>query len=82
MRSITMRSCAAEAPQAKVSAFKDYNSAWLALVQGRVDALTGSLNILPGFAFEQQLAPSICYPSILFQFPLIFWLLRRSLTKS
>ena len=27
----------------------DYNSAWLALAQGRVDALTGSLNILQGF---------------------------------
>ncbi|MGB7259210.1 MAG: ABC transporter substrate-binding protein [Pseudolabrys sp.] len=38
------------APQAKVVAFKDYNSAWLALAQGRVDALTGSLNILQGFA--------------------------------
>jgi polar amino acid transport system substrate-binding protein len=37
------------APQAKVVAFKDYNSAWLALVQGRVDALTGSMNILQGF---------------------------------
>jgi polar amino acid transport system substrate-binding protein len=37
------------APQAKVVAFKDYNSAWLALVQNRVDALTGSLNILQGF---------------------------------
>lgn len=37
------------APDAKVVAFKDYNSAWLALVQGRVDALTGSMNILQGF---------------------------------
>jgi polar amino acid transport system substrate-binding protein len=37
------------APEAKVVAFKDYNSAWLALVQGRVDALTGSMNILQGF---------------------------------
>jgi polar amino acid transport system substrate-binding protein len=37
------------APQAKVTAFKDYDSAWLALVQGRVDALTGSMNILQGF---------------------------------
>jgi polar amino acid transport system substrate-binding protein len=37
------------APNAKVVAFKDYNSAWLALVQGRVDALTGSMNILQGF---------------------------------
>jgi polar amino acid transport system substrate-binding protein len=39
----------AAAPKAKVTAFKDYNSAWLALAQGRVDALTGSLNILQGF---------------------------------
>ena len=38
------------APKADVVAFKDYNSAWLALVQGRVDALTGSMNILHGFA--------------------------------
>jgi ABC-type amino acid transport substrate-binding protein len=38
-----------KAPQAKVTAFKDYDSAWLALAQGRVDALTGSLNILQGF---------------------------------
>ena len=30
-------------------AFRDYTSAWLALVQGRVDALTGSLQILQGF---------------------------------
>jgi ABC-type amino acid transport substrate-binding protein len=37
------------APEAKVVAFKDYTSAWLALVQGRVDALTGSMNILQGF---------------------------------
>ena len=39
-----------EREQADVVAFKDYNSAWLALVQGRVDALTGSMNILHGFA--------------------------------
>lgn len=37
------------APDAKVVAFKDYNSAWLALVQSCVDALTGSMNILQGF---------------------------------
>lgn len=43
---------AAAAPKAKVTAFKDYNSAWLALAQGRVDALTGSLNILQGFQKE------------------------------
>jgi ABC-type amino acid transport substrate-binding protein len=48
------KTIAAEAPQAKVSAFKDYNSAWLALVQGRVDALTGSLNILQGFAKDNK----------------------------
>ncbi len=44
------KNIAAAAPNAKIVAFKDYNSAWLALVQGRVDALTGSLNILQGFA--------------------------------
>jgi ABC-type amino acid transport substrate-binding protein len=44
------KNIAAAAPQAKVLAFKDYNSAWLALVQGRADALTGSLDILHGFA--------------------------------
>ena len=43
------KNIAAAAPNAKVTAFKDYNSAWLALAQGRVDALTGSLNILQGF---------------------------------
>ena len=42
------RRCRAQG--AKVVAFKDYNSAWLALGQGRVDALTGSLNMLQGFA--------------------------------
>lgn len=44
------KNIAKAAPGAKVVAFKDYNSAWLALVQGRVDALTGSLNILQGFS--------------------------------
>jgi ABC-type amino acid transport substrate-binding protein len=43
---------AAAAPEANLIGFKDYNSAWLALVQGRADALTGSLNILQGFAKE------------------------------
>lgn len=43
------KNIAAAAPKAKVIAFKDYNSAWLALAQGRVEALTGSLNILQGF---------------------------------
>jgi ABC-type amino acid transport substrate-binding protein len=44
------KNIAAAAPKAVIVAFKDYNSAWLALGQGRVDALTGSLNILQGFA--------------------------------
>ncbi len=44
------KNIAKAAPGAKIVAFKDYNSAWLALVQGRVDALTGSLNILQGFS--------------------------------
>ena len=44
------KNLAAAAPKAEIVAFKDYNSAWLALRQGRVDALTGSLNILQGFA--------------------------------
>lgn len=44
------KNIAAAAPEATLVGFKDYNSAWLALVQGRVDALTGSLNILQGFA--------------------------------
>ena len=38
------------APGAKVTAFRDYDAAWLSLAQGRADALTGSLNILQGFA--------------------------------
>jgi ABC-type amino acid transport substrate-binding protein len=46
------KNIAAAAPNAKVTAFKDYNSAWLALSQGRVEALTGSLNILQGFQKE------------------------------
>jgi ABC-type amino acid transport substrate-binding protein len=44
------KNLAVAAPKAEIVAFKDYNSAWLALRQGRVDALTGSLNILQGFA--------------------------------
>ncbi len=44
------KNLAEAAPEAEILAFKDYNSAWLALVQGRADALTGSLNILQGFA--------------------------------
>ncbi len=39
-------------PGAKQLAFKDYTSAWLALKQGRADALTGSHHILLGFAKE------------------------------
>ena len=48
------KNIAAAAPGAKIVAFKDYTSAWLALVQGRVDALTGSLNILQGFAKDNK----------------------------
>ena len=38
------------APDAKVTAFRDYDAAWLALAQGRADVLTGSLTILQGFS--------------------------------
>lgn len=38
------------APDAHVTAFRDYDAAWLALAQGRADVLTGSLTILQGFA--------------------------------
>jgi ABC-type amino acid transport substrate-binding protein len=48
------KNIAAAAPDAKLIGFKDYNSAWLALVQGRADVLTGSLNILQGFAKENK----------------------------
>jgi ABC-type amino acid transport substrate-binding protein len=48
------KTIAAVAPGAKIMAFKDYNSAWLALAQGRVDALTGSLNILQGFSKDNK----------------------------
>lgn len=44
------KNLATMAPEANALSFKDYNSAWLALRQGRADALTGSLNILQGFA--------------------------------
>lgn len=44
------KNLAQAAPKARIIAFKDYNSAWLALAQGRADALTGSVNILQGFA--------------------------------
>lgn len=43
---------AAAAPGVRIIGFRDYNSAWLALVQGRADAFTGSLDILRGFAKE------------------------------
>ncbi len=48
------KNLAEAAPDAELLAFKDYNSAWLALVQGRADALTGSLNILQGFAKDNS----------------------------
>ena len=38
------------APAARVTAFRDYDAAWLSLAQGRADVLTGSLTILQGFA--------------------------------
>lgn len=38
------------APAARITAFRDYDAAWLALAQGRADVLTGSLNILQGFS--------------------------------
>lgn len=43
------KNIAAVAPTAKIIAFRDYTGAWLALAQGRVDAFTGSLNVLQGF---------------------------------
>ena len=43
------KNIAAAAPAAKIVAFRDYTGAWLALAQGRVDAFTGSLNVLQGF---------------------------------
>ena len=48
------KNIAAAAPTAKVVAFRDYNAAWLALAQGRVDALTGSLNVLQGFMKDSK----------------------------
>ncbi len=44
------KNLASMAPDAKALVFRDYNSAWLALRQGRADALTGSADILRGFA--------------------------------
>ena len=46
------KNIAAAAPAARIIGFRDYTSAWLALVQGRADALTGSLDVLRGFARE------------------------------
>ena len=37
------------APTARLMSFKDYDSAWLAFMQGRADAFTGSEYILRGF---------------------------------
>lgn len=48
------RTLATLAPEAKPMPFRDYNSAWLALRQGRADALTGSYDILRGFARGQS----------------------------
>ena len=44
------KNLAAMAPTANQLPFRDYNSAWLALRQGRADAFTGSSDILRGFA--------------------------------
>ena len=38
------------APSASVTAFRDYDAAWLSLAQGRADVLTGSLTVLQGFS--------------------------------
>lgn len=48
------KNLAKAAPQAEIIGFKDYNSAWLALRQGRVDALTGSIDILQGFSKNEK----------------------------
>src|SRR5690606_4128069 len=42
------------APDANDVAFRDYNSAWLSLRQGRADALTGSKQILQGFLRDSE----------------------------
>lgn len=42
------------APAARITAFRDYDAAWLAFSQGRADVLTGSLNILQGFAKSNE----------------------------
>ena len=43
------KNLAALAPGAKVLPFRDYTGAWLAVRQGRADALTGSYDIMRGF---------------------------------
>jgi ABC-type amino acid transport substrate-binding protein len=48
------KNLAKAAPKANIVGFKDYNSAWLALRQGRVEALTGSIDILQGFAKNEK----------------------------
>ena len=46
------KTLASLAPNATIQPFRDYTSAWLALRQGRADALTGSYDILRGFTRE------------------------------
>ncbi|HXQ65373.1 MAG TPA: transporter substrate-binding domain-containing protein, partial [Alphaproteobacteria bacterium] len=48
------RNLAQLAPKATVLPFHDYTSAWLAVRQGRADALTGSYDILRGFMQTAQ----------------------------
>lgn len=43
------KNLAALAPGAKILPFRDYTGAWLAVRQGRADALTGSYDIMRGF---------------------------------
>jgi len=48
------RNLAQLAPKATVLPFHDYTSAWLAVLEGRADALTGSYDILRGFMQTAQ----------------------------
>ncbi|MFI4987099.1 MAG: transporter substrate-binding domain-containing protein [Alphaproteobacteria bacterium] len=48
------RNLAQLAPKATVLPFRDYTSAWLAVRQGRADALTGSYDIMRGFIATAQ----------------------------
>lgn len=48
------KNIAALATGAKILPFRDYTSAWLAVRQGRADALTGSYDILRGFQKNAQ----------------------------